>query len=54
VRDDQEAPPSTFDPRPLLREAVGELAELDHEMFSYAADRIKGGHLLYQGGHLLY
>lgn len=41
IRADLEALPPTFDPRPILREAVGELAELDHELFSHAADRIR-------------
>jgi hypothetical protein len=41
ARADLEALPEKFDPRPILREAIGELAELDRELFMLDVDRIK-------------
>jgi hypothetical protein len=40
ARADLEALPATFDPRPILEEAIGELAELDRELFDLNVDRI--------------
>lgn len=41
ARADLEALPAKFDPRLLLREAIGELTELDRELFDLNVDRIR-------------
>ena len=46
ARADLETLPAMFDPRPILEEAIGELTELDRELFDLNVDQIreaKGG-----------
>lgn len=41
VKMDIEALQPVFDPRPILQDAIGELVELDHELFFCQMDRLK-------------